>query len=70
MTQNNIQNPATPRNTWGGSRGGGRPHVHRHEVLSCRISKEAKEWLEYKAGNISKYVDSIILEDKARQLQQ
>lgn len=64
MKQNNTQDPAAPRNTWGGSRGGGRPRGTRQKAVCLRLSDEAFEYLDSATNNKSQFVDHLIIEDK------
>lgn len=66
MKQNNTQDSAAPRNTWGGSRGGGRPRGTRQKAVCLRLSEESAEWLSAASQNKSQYVDQLLLEDKQR----
>lgn len=64
MKQNNTQDSATPRNSWGGSRGGGRPRGTRQKAVCLRLSAESCDWLDTVTDNKSKYVDQLLHEDK------
>lgn len=52
----------TPKkNTWGGSRGGGRPKNDRNVALSVRITQKAMDKLNNLTTNKSEYIDFLIL---------
>lgn len=49
------------KNTWGGSRGGGRPRTDRNVNLSVRISRVAMAKLEGLTKNKSEFIDNLIM---------
>lgn len=48
------------KNTWGGSRGGGRPKNDRSINLSVRITQEAMDKLNEATSNKSEFIDNLI----------
>lgn len=57
---------SSEKNTWGGSRGGGRPRGTRQNAVCLRLSEESADWLSVASQNKSQYVDQLLLEDKQR----
>lgn len=55
---------STEKNTWGGSRGGGRPRGTRQKAVCLRLSEESAEWLDRATDNKSQYVDHLLHQDK------
>lgn len=51
---------AGTKNTWGGSRGGGRPRNDRNITLSVRITQEAMDKLNEITNNKSEFIDNLI----------
>lgn len=49
------------KNTWGGSRGGGRPRNDRSITLSVRITQEAMDKLNALTKNKSEFIDNLIM---------
>lgn len=47
-----------PKNTWGGSRGGGRPKNDRNHNLQVKVSAEALEKLNKVTRNKAEYIDN------------
>lgn len=52
---------APKKNTWGGSRGGGRPKNDRSINLSVRITQQAMDKLNTLTKNKSQYIDDLIM---------
>ena len=51
---------ATKKNTWGGSRGGGRPKNDRSINLSVRITQQAMDKLNESTNNKSEFIDNLL----------